>query len=178
MPCAVGFPVPTFVAKLVAAWGGREISTDTTMNDTFATPAALEPESGFTPSPAPSVKQAADDLRAAAGEKAREFVHVAGDQARALKDRAVETAEHFREVAVGKAQQLKSAATEKAGEWKAVATEKAQHLKDSAAEHWTETRDKARDLHVTTEDYIRQHPTKSVLCALGIGFAIGLIVRR
>ena len=37
---------------------------------------------------------------------------------------------------------------------------------------------KAKELHVTAEDYIRQNPTKCVLSALGLGFLIGLIVRR
>jgi ElaB/YqjD/DUF883 family membrane-anchored ribosome-binding protein len=144
----------------------------TPMTNDFTSPAPLEPEAGFGKSA--SVKQAADELRAAAGdlraaasERAREFVHTAGDQAKALTERAAE-----------KAQQFKAAAADKAGEWKSFATEKAGQLRESASEHWQETRDKARDIHISAEDYIRQHPTKCVLGALGIGFLIGLIVRR
>jgi ElaB/YqjD/DUF883 family membrane-anchored ribosome-binding protein len=37
---------------------------------------------------------------------------------------------------------------------------------------------KAKELQVTAEDYIRQNPTKCVISALGLGFLIGLIVRR
>jgi ElaB/YqjD/DUF883 family membrane-anchored ribosome-binding protein len=115
----------------------------------------------------PSIAQAANDLRAAAGEKAREFVQTAESKAAILKERAVDSAQQFRDTA-----------TEKAAAFKAAATERAQHLRESANEQWQDTRVKAKELHVTTEDYIRQNPTKCVVSALGIGFLIGLIVRR
>lgn len=141
------------------------------MNSPFSIPSSLEPEAGFTepsidPS-APSISQAANDLRTAAGEKAREFVHTAETKAVALKERAVESAQHFRETATEKAVALKSAATEKA-----------HHIKDTATEQWQDTRVKAKEIQVTAEDYIRQNPTKCVISALGLGFLIGLIVRR
>ena len=135
------------------------------MSNPFSTPESLDPEAGFTQ--APSIGQAASDLRAAATERAREFVHAAEAKAGELKERAVGSAQHFRE-----------SATEKATAFRAVATEKAQHLKETAACQWEDTRVKARELHVTTEDYIRQNPTKCVLGALGVGFLIGLIARR
>ncbi|MBC8127425.1 MAG: DUF883 family protein [Gloeobacteraceae cyanobacterium ES-bin-144] len=131
----------------------------------FSTPSALDPEAGFTQTP--SISQAANDLRVAAGEKAREFVQTAETKAAALKERAVDTAQHFRETA-----------TEKASAFKSVAAEKAQHLKETANEQWQDTRVKAKELQVTAEDYIRQNPTKCVISALGLGFLIGLIVRR
>ena len=124
------------------------------MNNPFPTANTLDPEAGFTQTP--SVSQAANDLRAAAGEKAREFVHTAEEKAAALKDRAVESAQQFRDTA----------------------TERASQLKASATEQWQDTRVKAKELHITAEDYIRQNPTKCVLSALGAGFLIGLIVRR
>jgi ElaB/YqjD/DUF883 family membrane-anchored ribosome-binding protein len=105
---------------------------------------------------APSVSQAANDLRVAAGEKAREFVHTAESKASAIKERAIESAQHFRQTA----------------------SEKSQHLREAAVEQWQETRVKAQELHSTAEDYIRQNPTKCVLGALGVGFLIGLITRR
>ena len=135
------------------------------MSNPFSTPNSLDPEAGFTQTP--SVAQAANDLRAAAGEKAREFVQTAEVKASALKEKAVETAQHLRETA-----------TERADQFKASATEKAQHLKESANEQWHDTRVKAKEMHVTAEDYIRENPTKCVLSALGVGFLIGLIVRR
>jgi ElaB/YqjD/DUF883 family membrane-anchored ribosome-binding protein len=135
------------------------------MSNPFSTPSSLDPEAGFTQTP--SIGQAANDLRAAAGEKAREFVQTAESRAAVLKERAVESAQHFRD-----------AATEKASAFKASAAERAQHLKESATEQWEDTRVKAKELHVTAEDYIRQNPTKCVISALGLGFLIGLIVRR
>lgn len=135
------------------------------MSNPFSTPSSLDPEAGFTQSP--SIAQAANDLRAAAGEKAREFVHTAENKAVALKDRAVESAQHFRDTA-----------SEKAAALKAAASEKASAFKDTATVQWEDTRVKAKELHVTAEDYIRQNPTKCVLSALGLGFLIGLIVRR
>jgi hypothetical protein len=104
----------------------------------------------------PSISQAANDLRAAAGERARDFVHTAESRAAALKERAIESAQNLRQTA----------------------TEKSQHLRESATEHWQETRVKAQELHSSAEDYIRQNPTKCVLGALGVGFLIGLITRR
>lgn len=124
------------------------------MSNPFSTPSSLDPEAGFTQTP--SIGQAANDLRAAAGEKARELVQTAESKAAALKERAVEGAQHFRETA----------------------TQKASALKASATEQWEDTRVRAKELHVTAEDYIRQNPTKCVLSALGLGFLIGLIVRR
>ena len=135
------------------------------MSNPFSAPNSLDPEAGFTQTP--SVAQAANDLRAAAGEKAA-----------VLKDRALETAQQFRDTATERASQFKAAATEKANAFKAVATDKAHYLKDSATEQWQDTREKAKELHITAEDYIRQNPTKCVLSALGAGFLIGLIVRR
>ena len=135
------------------------------MSNPFSTPSSLDPEAGFTQSP--SIAQAANDLRAAAGEKARELVHTAENKAVALKDRAVESAQHFRDTA-----------SEKAAALKAAASEKAAAFKDSASVQWEDTRVKAKELHVTAEDYIRQNPTKCVISALGLGFLIGLIVRR
>ena len=135
------------------------------MNNPFPAANTLDPEAGFTQTP--SVSQAANDLRAAAGEKAREFVHTAEEKAAALKDRAVESAQQFRDTA-----------TERASQLKATATEKALHFKESATEQWQDTRVKAKELHITAEDYIRENLTKCVLSALGAGFLIGLIVRR
>ncbi len=146
------------------------------MSNPFSTPNSLDPEAGFTQTP--SVSQAANDLRAAAGEKAREFVHTAEEKAAVLKERAIETAQHFRDSASERASQFKAAASEKANAFKSVATDKAHQFKETANEHWQDTRGKAKELHITAEDYIRQNPTKCVVSALAAGFLVGLIVRR
>lgn len=138
------------------------------MNDPFST--SLEPDTGFAPvpiSPTPSISQAANDLRVAAGERAKEIVHTAEAKAASLKEKAIESAQH-----------LRATASERAAALKATASERAVHLRESATEQWGQTCDRAKEWHVTAEDYIRQNPTKSVLYAAGVGFLIGLIVRR
>ena len=67
---------------------------------------------------------------------------------------------------------------ERAETLKQSAGEKAKELRSAADEQWRETRIKAKELHITTEDYIRQHPTRCVAGALGLGLLIGLIARR
>ena len=132
------------------------------MSDDFATPTL--PASAAT---TPDLRTAAHDLAAAASE-----------QARGIKDRATETAQHFRDLATEKAQQLRSAAEQKAAVLRSAAEQKAAILRESASEHWEDTRVKAKEIHVSAEDYIREHPTKCVLGALGVGFLIGLAVRK
>jgi ElaB/YqjD/DUF883 family membrane-anchored ribosome-binding protein len=111
----------------------------------------------------PAVATAANDLRIAASD----FAKTTSEQATHVKDRALDTANA-----------LKASAVQKTEEFKTVATEKVSHAKEVAQHQWDETRVRAREIHVTAEDYIRQNPTKAVLGALGVGFLIGLIVRR
>ena len=47
----------------------------------------------------------------------------------------------------------------------------------SAAETWSDTKVRTDDLLRTTEDYVRENPLPSILTALGVGFALGLLVR-
>jgi ElaB/YqjD/DUF883 family membrane-anchored ribosome-binding protein len=118
--------------------------------------------SPITPQAAPSVADAVSELRHAAGDLAV----ATGAEAAKIKERAIENAHTLKDSATLKAEALKSAATEKV-----------HFLREEALHQWDETRVKAKEIHVTTEDYIRQNPTKAVLGALGIGFLIGLIVR-
>ena len=115
----------------------------------------------------PSTEQAANDLRQAAGIKSREIAQSAEERAQLLKDSAAQ-----------KAQKLRDFAGEKAAQFADVAGEKASQFKDVAGEHWGETRVKAREIQSDLEAYVRQHPSKSLLVAAGVGFLVGLIVRR
>ena len=130
------------------------------MSESFANPEGQADD-------VPSVQQAANDLREAAGEKARQIAQSAEERAQLLKESAAEKAQEFREYAGEKATQIAD-----------VAGEKASQFKDVAGEQWEETRVKAREVHADFEEYFRQHPTKSVLVAAGVGFLVGLIVRR
>ncbi|MCU0782011.1 MAG: hypothetical protein MUF04_13045 [Akkermansiaceae bacterium] len=146
------------------------------MTEPIPTPSPLDPQSDFAPHP--SVSQAANDLRAAAGEKAKELAQSISTQAASIRDRAVESAQHFRDVASEKASALRKAATDKAETFRAAASEQAHRFQESASEQWATTCERGKDLHITAEDYIRQNPTKCVLGALGLGVLIGLMIRR
>ena len=112
----------------------------------------------------PSIQQAANDLREAAGENPSQGSE---ERAQQLKESAAQKAQQFRDYAGDKASQIADAAGERAAQFKGV-----------AGEQWEETRIKAREVHADFEEYIRQHPTQSVLVAAGVGFLLGLIVRR
>jgi len=77
-----------------------------------------------------------------------------------------------------KAQKIKAAAVEKAQRVKDAAAARAQQLKSAAGEKYTQGKDKAKQVHTNAEEYVRAHPTKCVLGALGLGVVIGLMVRR
>lgn len=130
------------------------------MSEPFSNPESAAAEN-------PSVRQAADDLREAAGQKARQVASSAEDRAHQLKAAAAQKAQQFSDVATDKAHDLKEAASDRA-----------QRLKSAAEEQWEDTRVRAREAHSNAEDYIRDHPSKSILIAAGVGFVIGLIVRR
>lgn len=53
-----------------------------------------------------------------------------------------------------------------------------ERIKAAAAVKIREGKEKARQIHTTAEDYVREHPTKSVLGAFGVGILIGLVIRR
>ncbi|MFK7909374.1 MAG: YqjD family protein [Akkermansiaceae bacterium] len=134
------------------------------MEETFADP-DFNTDSPFSETPAS--QKAASDLRAAAGDKARQIANDAGAKAQQLKQTAVDKAQQFREYAGNKASEIKD-----------TAGTKAQQFKDAAGEQMQNSRVKAREAHADAEEYIRQHPTKSVLTALGVGVLIGLVIRR
>ena len=47
----------------------------------------------------------------------------------------------------------------------------------SASETWETARYKSDDLLQTTEEYVRENPLPAILTAVGVGFALGLLVR-
>ncbi|MGA0846421.1 MAG: DUF883 family protein [Luteolibacter sp.] len=89
-----------------------------------------------------------------------------------------QAANELRAAAGEKAREFVQVAESKANELRERASARAQDLKESASQHWHDTRERAHDIHVSAEDYIREHPTRCVLGALAIGFLAGLIVRR
>lgn len=134
----------------------------------------------------PSARNAADELRAAAGQDTpkpqsaanAESTPGGSEKVQQMKQTAAEKAQQFRDYAGDKTKNISSVAAEKAAQFKDVAGERGVHLKDVAGEQWEETRVKALEVHASTEDYIRQNPTRAVLTAAGIGLILGLITRR
>jgi len=61
---------------------------------------------------------------------------------------------------------------------KSAAIGRAEKIKSAAAEKIREGKAKAQELHTSAEAYVREHPTKCVVGALGVGLLIGLMVRR
>ena len=95
-----------------------------------------------------------------------------------LRSAAAQQAKVIATEAKDKAQKLKTVAAEKAQVIKQGAGEKAQVIKEKSKEQWDQGKVKAKKVHTSAEDYVRTKPTQCVLGALGIGFLLGLIVRR
>ena len=55
--------------------------------------------------------------------------------------------------------------------------EKGRALSSSAADSWADARVKTTDILHDTEIYVRENPFPAILTALGVGFALGLLVR-
>lgn len=100
-------------------------------------------------------------------DKAEKLANDAGIKAQQIKESAVEKAGQFREFAGTKAHDIKE-----------TASAKSQQIKQAAGEQLQQGQIKAREVHADAEEYVRQHPTKSILTAIGVGFLIGLAVRR
>ena len=100
------------------------------------------------------------------------------DKATQLANDAKGKAQHIKETAVEKAGQFREYAETKASDMKETATIKGQQIKQAAGEQIQQGQVKAREAHADAEEYVRQHPTKSILTAIGIGFIIGLATRR
>ncbi len=55
--------------------------------------------------------------------------------------------------------------------------EKGRSMGSSAAEGWSTAQARSGDVLQSTEEYIRENPFPAILTALGVGFALGLLVR-
>lgn len=56
---------------------------------------------------------------------------------------------------------------------KDAAEEKIGNMRESASEHMDQGRAKAQEVEFTMEQYIREHPLKSMLIAAGVGLFLG-----
>ncbi len=88
------------------------------------------------------------------------------------------TCQDNRELATSRFEQARAFATAKVNQIRKTATEQAAHLREFATHQSEVICDKAKEFHKAGEDYVKEKPTQSVLIALGVGFLIGLLIRR
>ncbi len=107
------------------------------------------------------------------------------DPFQAAKASALKAAEELRHAAAQKAAEFRSAAEarahdlrDSAGTAAAELKEKAGEFKDYADETFQEARARCADLRVEAEKYAREKPLQALLTAFGVGFVVGLILRR
>ena len=54
----------------------------------------------------------------------------------------------------------------------------ADEYRDRAEKVWHDARRRLRSFQDDSEQYVRENPTKAVFTALGVGFLLGMILRR
>ena len=96
----------------------------------------------------------------------------------ASKQHALQAAEELKAAAGAKAQQLRQAAEDRAHQFREMATEQGQHVRSAAEQSYHDVRDAAADWREEGEKFVRENPAQAVLTALGVGFVLGLLIRR
>jgi ElaB/YqjD/DUF883 family membrane-anchored ribosome-binding protein len=94
------------------------------------------------------------------------------------KTHAIHAAEDLKAAAEAKAQELRAIAEAKAHELRGKAEHAFGEAKQKAEHVYSEARTKARTFREDSEQYVRENPTRAVFTALGVGFVLGLILRR
>ncbi|QIF01626.1 DUF883 family protein [Roseimicrobium sp. ORNL1] len=94
------------------------------------------------------------------------------------KASALKAAEDLRSAATVKAQEFRQAAEQRAQQWKHSAEEASQHAREYADKAWEETRAKTKDIATEAEKFTREKPLQAVLAAFGVGFLVGVILKR
>lgn len=72
----------------------------------------------------------------------------------------------------------KSHAKQAAHDIRSAAEAKATEIRDKAEQAYGQARERARSWQEEGENYVRQNPLRGVITALGIGFVLGLLIRR
>jgi len=104
------------------------------------------------------------------------------DPFQAAKASALKAAEELRSAAAQKASELRGAAEQRAQQWKQSAAadikEKADEFRQYAGDTFEEARARCADLRVEAEKFAREKPVQALATAFGIGFVLGLLMRR
>lgn len=96
----------------------------------------------------------------------------------AAKASAMKAAEELRTAAAAKAQEFRQAAEQRAQQFKHTAEEAGDHFREYADKAWTETRAATKDFTAEAEKFAREKPLQALLAAFGVGFLVGVILKR
>ena len=77
-----------------------------------------------------------------------------------------------------KVEDIRQTAADKTDEFREAAQGKAQELSGAMESAWSDARSQAKTWLAQGETYIRDNPTKAVFIALGVGFVLGLLLRK
>ena len=80
--------------------------------------------------------------------------------------------------AASKFESGKTHARQAAEDLRSAAGAKAQEFRGRAEQVYEQARSRARSWQEEGEQYVRENPLRGVLTALGIGFILGLLIRR
>ena len=94
------------------------------------------------------------------------------------KDHLRAAAGDIKEAVSAKVEDIRQAAADKTDELRAAAHGKVQEVRGVAESAWSDARSQAKTWQVEGETYIRDNPTKAVFTALGVGFVLGLLLRK
>ena len=94
------------------------------------------------------------------------------------KASAVKAAEDLRNAATAKAQEFRQAAEQRAQQLKQSAGEATEHFREYADKAWAETRAQTKDIAEEAEKFAREKPLQALLAAFGVGFLVGVILKR
>jgi ElaB/YqjD/DUF883 family membrane-anchored ribosome-binding protein len=84
----------------------------------------------------------------------------------------------LKEAAGAKVENIHQAVEQKADELRGAAQGKAQELRGAAESAWSDAGSQAKNWQAEGEAYVRDHPTKAVLMALGVGLLLGFLLRK
>lgn len=124
-----------------------------------------------------TVKEAVTGFKDAAVTKAEELKSAAAAKAGELKAVGTTKYNELKSVGTAKFQDAKAAATAKYHEAKTAFDAKKAEVAEQGKMQFAYAKTKAHDIHVDSEAYVKENPTKAILIALGIGFLIGLLFR-
>ena len=107
-----------------------------------------------------------------------EEIPQSADPFASAKASAMKAADDLRNAAAAKAQEFRQVAEQRAQQLKHSAEEAGQHFREYADKAWQETRTQTKDIAAEAEKFAREKPLQALLAAFGVGFIVGVILKR